>query len=102
MEKFSQFLLSAHNTSIFSFQDNNLNKSQWIFTQSDMCIDGDLVWGCSGYISSIFDRFFSPGHGNCGIIVLHFYLFIQGELPGYLLVLSSIAGSIVFYIIIFF
>ena len=31
--------LSARDTSVFSFQDNNLSKSQWIFTKLDMCID---------------------------------------------------------------
>ena len=31
--------LSARDTFLFSFQDNNLSKSQWIFTKLDMCID---------------------------------------------------------------
>ena len=36
----SIFLQSyLHGTSVFSFQDNNLSKSQWIFTKLDMCID---------------------------------------------------------------
>ena len=45
MSKFRQFLteLSACDTSVFSFQDNNLSKSQWIFT-FDMCIDIVMVW----------------------------------------------------------
>ena len=40
MGKFRIFLteLSARNTSVFSFQDNNLSKSQWNFTKFDMCI----------------------------------------------------------------
>ena len=38
MGEFCEFLteLSAHDTSIFSFQDNNLSKSQRIFTKLDM------------------------------------------------------------------
>ena len=60
--KFRQFLteLSARNTSIFSFQDNNLSKSQWIFTQLDMCIDVEIWFGIAvGCISSIFNRVIS-------------------------------------------
>ena len=69
MVEFCLFLteLSACNTSIFYFQDNNLSKSQWIFTKFDMCID--IVEVCFGIdrrqISSIFDR-------GQGIIVSHF------------------------------
>ena len=30
------------------FQDNNLSKSQWIFTKFDMCIDiVEMLWDCS-------------------------------------------------------
>ena len=29
-------LVSAHNTFIFTFQDNNLGKFQWIFTKHNM------------------------------------------------------------------
>ena len=36
--------LSAHNTSIFSFQDNNLSKSQWIHTKLDMRTDIVEIW----------------------------------------------------------
>ena len=41
--------LSASNTSIFYLQDNNLSKSQWIFTINLMCalILWRLVWDCS-------------------------------------------------------
>ena len=48
MGKFRPLLteLSAHNTSVFYFLDNNLSKSQWIFTKFDMCID--IVEICSG------------------------------------------------------
>ena len=46
MGKFRQFLkeLSARDISIFLFQDNNLSKSQWIFTKVDMCIDIGMIW----------------------------------------------------------
>ena len=40
--------LTAHNISVFSFQDKNLSKPEWIFTKLDICIDnevtGDVVW----------------------------------------------------------
>ena len=40
MGKYRLFLteLSARNTSVFYFQDNNLSKFQWIFTKFDICI----------------------------------------------------------------
>ena len=46
MGKFPQFLtkLSACHTSVFSFQDYNLSKSQGIFTKFAMCIDIVEVW----------------------------------------------------------
>ena len=47
---------SARNISIFYSYDNNLNKSQWIFTNFDVCID--IVKIClgipHGQISSFF------------------------------------------------
>ena len=57
----STFLqLSVPVTSIFSFQGNNLSKSQQIFIQLDVCIDiVILLWIAFGYISSIFDRVIS-------------------------------------------
>ena len=41
MGKFCQFLaeLPACESSVFLLLDNNLSKSQWIFTKFDMCID---------------------------------------------------------------
>ena len=55
MGKFSQFLmeLSARDTSIFSFPDNNLSKS----IKLGMCIDIVEIWFgiANGQISSIFD-----------------------------------------------
>ena len=63
MGKLSKFLteLSAHDTSIFSFQDNNLAKSQQIFTKLDMCIDIVKIWfGIAfSYISSILNSYLS-------------------------------------------
>ena len=64
MGKFHKFLteLPAHNTSIFSFADDNLSKCQLIFTKLTWYVHwwyGDLLWDCSnanGLISSIFDR----------------------------------------------
>ena len=48
MAKFWQCLteLSAHDTSVFSFPDDNLSKYQRIFTKLGMCID--TVEICSG------------------------------------------------------
>ena len=36
--------LSAHNTSVFSFPDDNLSEDQWIFTKLAMCIDIVEIW----------------------------------------------------------
>ena len=46
MCKFHQILteLSARDTPIFLFPDDNLNKHQWIFTKLDMCIDIVEIW----------------------------------------------------------
>ena len=46
MGKFRQFLteLSARDTPLFSFPDNNLRKYQWIFTNLSMCIDIVQIW----------------------------------------------------------
>ena len=43
---FCQFLteLSARDTPIFSFPDDNLSKHQWIFTKLDMCIHIVEIW----------------------------------------------------------
>ena len=64
MAKFRQFFteLSARDTFVFLFQDNNLSKSQWIFTKLEMCIDIVEIWfGIAfGYITSIFDIVISP------------------------------------------
>ena len=46
MGRFRQFLieLSACNTAIFLFLDNNLSKYQWIFTKFGVCIDTVEIW----------------------------------------------------------
>ena len=87
MGKFHPFLteLSVHNTSVFYFQDNNLNKSQWIFTKFGMCIYIVEIcfWIAHWRISSIFHRVICPRYDNGGILLFHvlfififFYLFI--------------------------
>ena len=66
--------LSARNTSVFYFQNNNSSNSQWIFTDFDMC--NDIVKRYFGIahcqISSIFDKVICPRHDNGG--VLSFYV----------------------------
>ena len=75
--------LSAPNTSIFYFQDNNLSKSQWIFTKYDMCID--IVEICFGIaywqISSIFYRVICPWHDNGGVLSFYVLLFVDNGYP---------------------
>ena len=64
--KFRQFLteLSARDTPMFSFLDDNLSKHQWIFTKLGMCIDiVEICFGiANGQISSIFDVVICPRH----------------------------------------
>ena len=61
MGKFRQFLteLSARDTSIFSFPDDNLSEYQWIFTKLGICIDIVEIWFemINGQISSILDSY---------------------------------------------
>ena len=73
MGKFRQFLteLSARDTPIFSFPDDNLSKHQWIFTKLGMCIDiVEICFGiANGQISSIF----------YGVVCLrHAHIFVSG------------------------
>ena len=64
MGKFHQILieLSAQDTPIISFPDDNLSKHQWIFTKLGMCID--IVEICIGIANgqtlSNFDGVFCP------------------------------------------
>ena len=68
MGKFRQFLteLSARDTPIFSFPDDNLSKYQWIFTKLGMCIDIVKIWFgiANGQILSIFDGVIRPRHAH--------------------------------------
>ena len=68
MGKFRKFLteLSARDTPIFSFPDDNLSKHQWIFIKLGMCIDIVEIWFgiANGQISSIFDRVLCPRHAH--------------------------------------
>ena len=61
MGEFRQFLteLSARDSPIFLFPDDNLSKHQWIFTKLGMCIDIIEIWFgiANGQISSIFDSY---------------------------------------------
>ena len=70
--------LSARNTSIFYFQDNNLCKSQWSFTKFGVCIDimKSCLWIAHGQISSMSDRVICPRHDNGGVLSFH-VLFIH-------------------------
>ena len=72
MAESHQFLteLSACNTSIFYFQDNNLSKSQWIFTIFCTCIDiMEICFGIAYWqISSNFDRDICPRRYNGGVL----------------------------------
>ena len=69
MGKFPQILieLTARDTPIFSFPDDNLSKSQEILTKLGTCIDIKEIWFCiaHGQISSMFDRVICPRHDNC-------------------------------------
>ena len=75
MGKFRQFLieLSARDTSVFSFMDNNFRKYQWIFTKLGLCIDSvDICFGMAHWQnSSIFDRVICPRHDNGGVLSFH-------------------------------
>ena len=66
--KFCQILteLSAGDIPIFSFQDNNLSKSQGILTKLGTCIDMKENWFgiAKGQILLMFDRIVCPQHDN--------------------------------------
>ena len=68
MGKFRQFLteLSARDTPIFSFPDDNLSKRQWIVTKLGVYIDiVEVCFGiANGQISSIFDGVICPRHAH--------------------------------------
>ena len=64
MGEFRQILmeLSARETPIFSFPDDNLCKCQGILTKLGTCIDIEDIWfGIANWqISSMFDRVICP------------------------------------------
>ena len=64
MGNFRQILtvLSARDTPIFWFPDDNLSKHQWIFTKLGMCIHVLEIWFgiAAGQILSNFDRVICP------------------------------------------
>ena len=54
--------ISACNTFVFSFMDNNFSKCQWIFTKLGMCINilKICIGIANGWSLSIFDRVICP------------------------------------------
>ena len=67
MGKFRQIFteLSALDTPIFSFPDDNLSKRQWIVTKLGMCIDVEIWFGIANeQISSKFDGVICPRHAH--------------------------------------
>ena len=73
MGKFCQFFteLSARDTPIFSFPDDNLCKHLWIFIKLGMRIDIVEIWFgiANGKILSNFDGVICPRHAH--IFVFH-------------------------------
>ena len=72
MGKFRRILteLSARDTPIFSFPDDNLRKNQGILTKLGTCIDmKEVRFGiANGQISSMFDRVICSRHDNGGVL----------------------------------
>ena len=72
MNKFRQFFtaLSARDTPIFSFLDENLCKCQGILTKLGTGIDIKEIWFgiANGQISSMFGRVNCPQHDNGGVL----------------------------------
>ena len=74
MGKFRPFLteLSARNTSVFYFQDNNVNKSKWIFTKFDMCIYiVEICFGIAHWQFSSILTVICPPHDNGEVLSFH-------------------------------
>ena len=69
--------LSAHDTSIFLFPDDNFSKYEGIFTKLDMCIDIVDIWFgiATGQILPICDRVLCPWHDNGGDYRFTFFIF---------------------------
>ena len=76
MAKFRQIFteLSARDTPIFSFPDDNLswdfNQCQGILTKLGTCINIKEIWFgiANGQISPMFDRIICPRHDNCRVL----------------------------------
>ena len=75
MGEFHQFLteLSAGDMSVFSFQDNNFSKYQWIFTKLCICIAVVEIW-FGIYLMGEFRQFLTR------VICLgHVLIFVSGQ-----------------------
>ena len=72
MGKFRQILteISARDTPILLFPDDNLSKCQWILTKLGTYTDMKEIWFgiANGQISSMFDRVICPQHDNDGVL----------------------------------
>ena len=80
MGKFHLLLtkLSARDTPIFSFLDDNLCKCQRILTKLGTCIDIKEIWfGITNeQISPMFDRVICPQHGNGGELYFNIFIWV--------------------------
>ena len=72
MGKFRQISteLSARDTPMFLFPDDNLSKCQGILTELGTCIVMKEIWFgiANGQISSMFDRVICPRYDNGGVL----------------------------------
>ena len=72
MGKFRQILIefSSWDKPIFSFLHDTLSECQGVLTKLGTCIDIKEIWFgiANGQISSMFDRFICPRHGNGGVL----------------------------------
>ena len=67
--------LSAPDMSIFLFQDNNLSKSQWIFTKLDMCIYiVEICFWIANTKLSLFFLVICLQHNNSGVLSFHDFI----------------------------
>ena len=75
--------LSARDTPVFSFPDDNLNKHQWIFTKLGMCIDiVEILFGIANWqISSKFDGVFCPIHAHIFVFGTISWVNVKGFQP---------------------
>ena len=78
MGKFRQILteLSARDTPIFSFPDDNSSKCEGILTKLCTCIYiKEIRFGIANWqISSMFDRVICPRHDNDGILWFNVFI----------------------------